>query len=117
MKTTNKNSLLVMFEGNKTKESMQFESNLIGFFKMRRLQGDKIQIIKAIYDWDDRTQLIGVYRVDVNKIYLPDFVCYVGAMIGFEVAEAERSDCSDNATIVNESGFKISVHHALLVED
>ena len=107
------NILEVMFEGDKTAESKQFESNLIGFFKMRRLQGDKIQIIKANYD--DRTQLIGVYRVDeVNKIYLSDFVGYVAAMIGFEITE--RSQCSDNATLVNESGFKLSVRHALLVE-
>ena len=56
------NILEVMFEGDKTAESKQFESNLIEFFKMRRFQGDKIQIIKANYD--DRTQLSGMYGFD-----------------------------------------------------
>ena len=73
MKTTNKtmwpsnenNFLEVVFEGDKTAESKQLESNLIEFFEMRRLQGDKIQIIKANYD--DRTQLSGIYRVDEAK--------------------------------------------------
>ena len=56
------NILEVMFEGDKTAESKQFESNLIEFFEMRRFQGDKIQIIKANYD--DRTQLSGMYGFD-----------------------------------------------------
>ena len=59
------NILEVMFEGDKTAESKQFESNLIEFFEMRRTQGDKIQIIKANYD--DRTQLSGVYGFDEVK--------------------------------------------------
>ena len=59
------NIIEVMFEGDKTAESKQFESKLIEFFKMRRIQGDKIQIIKANYD--DRTQLSGVYGFDEVK--------------------------------------------------
>ena len=102
--------LEVMFEGDKTAESKQFESNLIEFFKMRRLQGDKIQIIKANYD--DRTQLSGVYGVDKVKeierlhISLSAFVEHVSDMIGFEIAE--RQQTRDSYTLVNESGFKLS---------
>lgn len=108
--TKQNNILEVMFEGDKTAESKQFESNLIEFFKMRRLQGDKIQIIKANYD--DRTQLSGVYGVDEVKeierlhISLSAFVEHVSDMIGFEIAG--RSQCSDSATLVNEEGFKLS---------
>ena len=103
------NIIEVMFEGDKTAESKQFESNLIEFFKMRRLQGDKIQIIKANYD--DRTQLSGVYGVDECKkiknlkISLA-FVEHVSDMIGFEIAE--RIQSSDSYTLVNERGFKLS---------
>ena len=109
MKTTSK--IEVMFEGDKTAESKQFESNLIEFFKMRRLQGDKIQIIKANYD--DRTQLSGVYGVDEcrkmenNWFSLDSFISHVADMIGFEIAE--RIQSSEYATVVNESGFKLSV--------
>lgn len=104
------NILEVMFEGDKTAESKQFESNLIEFFKMRRLQGDKIQIIKANYD--DRTQLSGVYAFDecrkIKKHWfsLDSFIAHVAEMIGFEIAE--RIQSSEYATILNESGFKIS---------
>ena len=100
----------VMFDGDKTAESKQFESNLIEFFKMQRLQGDKIQIIKANYD--DRTQLSGVYGVDecikIENLYisLSAFVGHVSDMIGFEIAE--RQQTSDSYTLVNESGFKLS---------
>ena len=99
-----------MFEGDKTAESKQFDSNLIEFFKMRRLQGDKIQIIKANYD--DRTQLSGVYGVDeCRKIEnqwfsLDSFIAHVAEMIGFEIAE--RIQSSEYATVVNGSGFKLS---------
>ena len=109
------NILEVMYEGDCTAESKQFESNLIEFFKMRRLQGDKIQIIKANYD--DRTQLSGVYGVDECRkienlhISLSAFVGHVSDMIGFEIAE--RQQTSDSYTLVNESGFKLS---ATLVE-
>ena len=104
------NILEVMFEGDKTTESKQFESNLIEFFKMRRFQGDKIQIIKANYD--DRTQLSGVYGVDECRkienlhISLSAFVGHVSDMIGFEIAE--RQTQIDNVTLINESGFKLS---------
>ena len=104
------NILEIMFEGDKTAESKQFESNLIEFFKMRRLQGDKIQIIKANYD--DRTQLSGVYgfdecrKIENQWFSLDSFIAHVAEMIGFEIAE--RSQCSDNVTLVNESGFKLS---------
>ena len=109
------NIIEVMFEGDKTAESKQFESNLIEFFKMRRFQGDKIQIIKANYD--DRTQLSGVYGVDeCRKIEnqwfsLDSFIAHIAEMIGFEIAE--RIQSSEYATVVNESGFKLS---ATLVE-
>ena len=104
------NILEVMFEGDKIAESKQFESNLIEFFKMRRLQGDKIQIIKANYD--DRTQLSGVYGVDEAKkikkhwFSLDSFLANIAENIGFEIAERQQS--SEYATILNESGFKLS---------
>ena len=109
------NILEVMFEGDCTAEAKNFEQYLIEFFKMRRLQGDKIQIIKAKYD--DRTQLSGVYGVDECRkienlhISLSAFVGHVSDMIGFEIAE--RQQTSDSYTLVNESGFKLS---ATLVE-
>ena len=113
MKTTSKtmwlsnenNILEVMYEGDKTKESNKFESRLIDFFS-----GAKVQIIKANYD--DRTQLSGVYRVDEAKkikkhwFSLDSCISFIAENIGFEIAE--RSQCSDNATLVNESGFKLS---------
>ena len=105
------NIIEVMFEGDKTAESKQFESNLIEFFKMRRLNaGAKAQIIKANYD--DRVQLSGVYGVDeVKKIEnqwfsLDSFIAHIAENIGFEIAE--RIQSSEYATVVNESGFKIS---------
>ena len=103
------NIIEVMFEGDKTAESKQFESNLIEFFKMRRLDGDKIQIIKANYD--DRTQLSGVYGVDecrkIKNLHISlAFVEHVSDIIGFEIAE--RQQTSDSYTLVNESGFKLS---------
>ena len=110
------NILEIMFEGDKTAESKQFESNLIEFFKMRRLQGDKIQIIKANYD--DRTQLSGVYGFDevkeIERLYisLSAFVGHVSDMIGFEIAE--RRTGGDTVTLINGSGFKLS---ARAVED
>ena len=100
----------VMFEGDKTAESKKFEIILIEFFKMWRLQGDKIQIIKANYD--DRVQLSGVYGVDEVKeikrlhISLSAFVGHVSDMIGFEIAE--RQQTSNSITLINESGFKLS---------
>ena len=105
----------VMFSGDCTAESKQFERRLIEFFKMRRLQGDKIQIIKRNYD--DRTQLSGIYSVNdakkINKNFfsLDSFIAYIAENIGFEIAE--RQLASDHATILNESGFKLS---ATLVE-
>ena len=104
------NIIEVMFEGDKTAESKKFESILIEFFKMWRLQGDKIQIIKANYD--DRVQLSGVYGVDevkeIKRLYisLSAFVGHVSDMIGFEIAE--RQQTSNSYTLVNESGFKLS---------
>jgi hypothetical protein len=104
------NILEVMFEGDKTAESKQFESNLIEFFEMRRLRGDKIQIIKANYD--DRTKISGVYGVDEVKererlhISLSDFVEHIADMIGFEIAE--RQQTRGSYTLVNERGFKLS---------
>jgi hypothetical protein len=105
------NILEVMFEGDKTAESKQFVSNLIELFKMRRLRGDKIQIIRANYD--DRTQLSGVYGVDECRkienlhISLSAFVGHVAYMIGFEIAG--RQQTSNSYTLVNECGFKLSV--------
>ena len=112
MKTTNKTILEVMYIGDLTAESKHFESKLIEFFKMRRLQGDKIQIIKANYD--DRTQLSGVYYVKESRkienlhISLSAFVGHISYMIGFEIAE--RQQTSDSYTLVNESGFKLSAN-------
>ena len=118
MKTTNEtmwlsnenNMIEVMFEGDKTAESNQFKSNLIEFFKMRILQGDKIQIIKA--NSDARTQLSGIYSVeDCRKMKNPwfsldSFIAHVADMIGFEISE--RIQSSEYATVVNVSGFKLS---------
>ena len=104
------NILEVMFEGDKTAESKQFESNLIEFFKMWGLQGDELQIIKANYD--DRTQLSGIYsvedcrKIENNWFSLDSFIAHVAEMIGFEIAE--RIQSSEYATVVNESGFKLS---------
>ena len=104
------NIIEVMFEGDKTAESKQFESNLIEFFKMRRLQGDKIQIIKANYD--DRAQLSGVYGVDECRkmerlhISLSAFVGHVSDMIGFDISE--RQTQIDNVTLIIGRGFKLS---------
>ena len=105
------NILEVMFEGDKTAEAKKFEQYLIEFFKMQRLNaGAKVQIIKANYD--DRTQLSGVYGVDEVKkierlhISLSAFVGHISDMIGFEIAE--RQQTSDSITIINESGFKLS---------
>ena len=123
MKTTNKttnktmwlsnenNILEVMFEGDKTAEAKKFEQYLIEFFKMHRLNaGAKAQIIKANYD--DRTQLSGVYGVDefrkIKKHWfsLDSFLANIAENIGFEIAE--RIQSSEYATVVNESGFKLS---------
>ena len=115
MKTTN-NILEVMYVGDKTKETNKFEAAIIEFFKMKRLNaGANVQIIKANYD--DRTQLSGVYNAkECRKIgkkwsSLDSFLANIADNIGFEIAE--RSQYSDNATLVNESGFKLS---ATLVE-
>ena len=109
------NIIEVMFEGDKVTEAKNFEQYLIEFFKMRRLDGDKIQIIKANYD--DRTQLSGVYGVDecrkIKNLHISlAFVEHVSDIIGFEIAE--RQQTSDSYTLVNESGFKLS---ATVVED
>ena len=111
MKTTNKttnktmwlsnenNILEVMYEGDK-----KFEAALIGFFNLTA--GEKVQIIKD----DDR--LSGVYNVKecikIGKKFasLNSFISFVADMIGFEIAE--RSQCSDSATLINEEGFKLS---------
>ena len=105
------NILEVMFEGDKTAEAKNFEQYLIEFFKMQRLNaGAKVQIIKANYD--DRTQLSGVYGVDECRkierlhISLSAFVGHISDMIGFEIAE--RQQTSDGITLINESGFKLS---------
>ncbi len=104
------NILEVMFEGDCTAKAKNFEQYLIEFFKMRILQGDKIQIIKANYD--DRTQLSGIYsvedcrKIENNWFSLDSFIAHVAEMIGFEIAE--RIQSSEYATIVNESGFKLS---------
>ena len=121
MKTTSKtmwlsnenNTLEVMYEGDKTKESNKFESRLIDFFQMHRLlnAGEaKVQIIKANYD--DRTRLSCVYRVDEAKkikkhwFSLDSFLANIAENIGFEIAE--RSQCSDSAALINEEGFILS---------
>ena len=105
------NIIEVMFEGDKTAESKQFESNLIEFFKMRRLNaGAKVQIIKANYD--DRTQLSGIYsvedcrKIENNWFSLDSFISHIAENIGFEISE--RIQSSEYATVVNESGFKLS---------
>ena len=107
------NTLEVMYEGDKTAESKQFESNLIEFFKMRRLNaGAKVQIIKANYDDRTQTQLSGIYsvedcrKIENNWFSLDSFIAHVAEMIGFEIAE--RIQSSEYATVVNESGFKLS---------
>ena len=102
MKTTSKTSI-IMYEGDNTAESKQFESNLIEFFKMRRLQGDKIQIMKDNYD--DRVQLIGVHK-DCRKISMDSFISEIADMIGFEIVV--RYQGSDDTTLINEEGFKLS---------
>ena len=112
------NILEVMFEGDCTAKAKNFERYLIKFFKMQRLNaGSKVQIIKANYD--DRTQLSGVYSVKkcrkieiLQHISLSAFVGHVSDMIGFEISE--RQQTSDSYTLVNKSGFKLS---ATLVED
>ena len=102
----------VMLTADKSAKAKDFERYLIEFFKMKRLNaGAKVQIIKANYD--DRTQLSGIYSVeDCRKIKnlhisLSAFVEHVSDMIGFEIAE--RQQTSDSYTLVNESGFKLSV--------
>ena len=111
MKTENKTILEVMYEGDKTAESKKFEAAIIELFKMHRLNaGAKVQIIKANYD--DRTQLSGVYGVDEcrkikkNWFSLDAFLANIAENIGFEIAERQQS--SEYATILNESGFKLS---------
>ena len=103
--------LEVMFEGDKTAESKQFESELIEFFKMKQLNaGAKVQIIKANYD--DRTQLSGIYGVDeakkIENLYISvnAFVKYIADLMVFEISE--RQQTSDNVTLINGSGFKLS---------
>ena len=102
------NILEVMFEGDCTAEAKNFEKCLIEFFRLNA--GGAKQIIKANYD--DRTQLSGVYGVDecrkIGKKFnsLDSFISFIAENIGFEIAE--RSQRSDNATLVNESGFKLS---------
>ena len=105
------NIIEVMFEGDKTAEAKKFEQYLIEFFKMHRLNaGAKAQIIKANYD--DRTQLSGIYRVDEAKkienqwFSLDSFLANIAENIGFEIAE--RIQSSEYATLVNEEGFKLS---------
>ena len=105
------NILEVMFEGDCTAEAKKFEKYLIEFFKMQRLNaGAKVQIIKANYD--DRTQLSGVYGVDEAKkirkhwFSLDSFLANIAENIGFEIAKRQQS--SEYATILNESRFKIS---------
>ena len=100
----------VMFEGDKTTAAKNFEQYLIEFFKVEKLNGSTIRIIKASYD--DRTQLSGVYsgeavrKIRKNFFSLDSFIAYVAQMIGFEIAERQQS--SEYATILNECGFKLS---------
>jgi hypothetical protein len=102
----------VMLTADKSAEAKDFERYLIEFFKIRRLNsGAKVQqIIKANYD--DRTQLSGIYSVDdsikIEKYWfsLDSFIAHVAEMIGFEIAE--RQTQIDNVTLINESGFKLS---------
>jgi hypothetical protein len=98
------NILEVMFEGDCTAEAKNFEQYLIEFFKMKRLNaGAKVQIIKANYN--DRTLLSGVYRVDEAKkikkywFSLDSFLANIADNIGFEIAE--RQQTSDSYTLVN----------------
>ena len=105
------NILEVMFEGDCTAEAKNFEQYLIEFFKMQRLNaGAKAQIIKANYD--DRTQLSGIYsvedcrKIENNWFSLDSFLANIAENIGFEIAE--RIQSSEYATVVNESGFKLS---------
>ena len=102
----------VMLTADKSAKAKDFERYLIEFFKMQRLNaGAKAQIIKANYD--DRTQLSGIYSVDEAKkikkywFSLDSFIAHVAEMMGFEIAE--RQQTSDSYTLVNESGFKLSV--------
>ena len=106
MKTTSIEILEIMFEGDNSAESKKFERELKAFFKMRKSQGDKIQIISHHYG--DITQLSGVYEVnEIERLHsLSAFVDHVADMIGFEIAE--RYQRSDSATLVNESGFKLT---------
>jgi len=101
----------VMLTADKSAKAKDFERYLIELFKMKRLNaGAKVQIIKANYD--DRTQLSGVYRVDEAKkikkywFSLDSFLANIADMIGFEIAE--RQQTSDSITLINESGFKLS---------
>ena len=99
----------VMLTADKSAKAKNFERYLIKFFKMQRNAGAKVQIIKANYD--DRTQLSGVYGVDkcrkIKNLHISlAFVEHVSDMIGFEIAE--RQQTSDSITFVNESGFKLS---------
>ena len=107
MKTTN-NILEVMFEGDKTKESKKFEDALLDFFEMLRINagGANVQIIKSNYE--DSTQLSGVYkgcRIGKKWTSMDSLLTNIAENIGFEIAE--RYQCSDSATLVNESGFKL----------
>ena len=107
----------VMLTADKSAKAKDFERYLIEFFKMKRLNaGAKVQIIKANYD--DRTQLSGVYRVDEAKkikkywFSLDSFLANIANNIGFEIAE--RRTGGDTVTLINGSGFKLS---ATAVED
>ena len=94
-----------MFAGDKTAESKQFEDAIIAFFKMQN-----VKIIKAEYN--DRTQLSGVYsgkesrKIENQWFSLDSFIAHIAENIGFEIAE--RIQSSEYATVVNESGFKLS---------
>ena len=116
MKTTNKtnktmwlsnegNLLEIMYIGDN-----KLASRLIELFKLNAGAAAKVRIIKANYN--DRTQLNCVYNVkETEKIgkkfpTLDAFISVVADMIGFEIAE--RSQCSDSATLINEEGFQLS---------
>jgi hypothetical protein len=100
--------LEVMLTADKSAKAKNFERCLIEFFKKRIPQGDRIQIIKANYD--DRTQLSGIYSIKCRKVknlhVSLHFVEHVADMIGFEALE--RQQTSDNVTLINKSGFKLS---------
>ena len=102
MKTTNK-ILEIVYIGDK-----KFEAAFIGFFNITAWE--KVKIIKTSYN--DRTQLNCVYdekeSIKIGKKFptLDAFISVVADMIGFEIAE--RSQCSDNVTLVNEEGFQLS---------